>query len=474
MRRPLDRCAAAVIVVLLCTLARAANPFDVNAKSPEWAIVTATESLQDSSPTSPMLDQLRGILARLDKSQVTELRATGAGPAIDLPENSQRWCIIHTGQGPQIRHIEVLRDPSGLYFARELQPEPSAPPKGKPRATRLVQAKFAKLTAQWPRYHASFTLPSDAPRPGAVTPLIRPYTPGWFIIDQDIMGERINGGQHTNLQIPTRDLEVEPLAIRLPKNYDPKTAYGVLIYIDPGENGSIYQPFHPGADQMGFIMVAAVHTGNSVHRAIRYQLAFDGLATVAERYLIDPRHIYVTGISGGGQISTHLWMCFPDIVSAAVPIVALGAYENIPAGPGKIWQQTFSKPIPKYFKMAMPHRCAAMTGAQDFNEQIIKDAAAILVRDGMNVKVYDYPDMGHQAPTAERFIEALKWVDEPYQEMRTKEAKAAEEAVAKALEAGPLSPEARKVLLVDATRVGPWTPAAWHAVELLEVKVPGR
>jgi predicted esterase len=461
----------AALVLLLAAPALAANPFDVNAKSPEWAIVTATEFLQDSSPTSPMLDQLRGILARLDKSQVTELRATGAGPLIQTPAELKRLCIIHVGQGPQIKHVEVLRDPAGLYYAQELLPQGADPPKNKPRATKLVQARFAKLSAGWPHYHGDFK-PQDTPKPGQVAPLTRPYTPGWFIIDNDMLSERINGGMPTNLQVPPRDLNVEPLCIRLPKNYDPKTSYGVLVYIDPGENGSIYQPFHPAADELGFIMVAAVHTGNKVDRSIRYQLALDGLATVAERYLIDPRHIYVTGISGGGQISTHLWLCFPEVFSAAVPIVALASYQNIPAGPGQIWPATLKKPQTRFFKQALTHRCAAITGAQDMNEKIINDAANLLIKDGFNVKVYDYPDMGHQAPTAERFLDALKWVDEPYREMRDKEVKAAEETLAKALATGPLSSEARKVLLVEATKAGPWTPAAWHAAELLEVKPP--
>jgi predicted esterase len=461
----------AALVLLLAAPALAANPFDVNAKSPEWAIVTTTESLQDASPSSPMLDQLRGILARLDKPQVTELRATGAGVLVQPPADAKRLCIIHVGQAALVKHVEILRDSAGTYFAQDLLPPGADPPKNKPRATKLVQPRFAKLAATWPHYYGDFK-PQDTPKPGQVAPLTRPYTPGWFIMDQEMMGDRINGGQHTSLEIPSRDLNVEPLCIRLPRNYDPKTAYGVLIYIDPGESGSIYQPFQAAADELGFIMVAAVHTGNSVHRAIRYQLALDGLATVAERYLIDPRHIYVTGISGGGQISTHLWLCFPDVFSAAVPIVALGSYEDIPAGPGQVWQKTFAKPVPKYFKLAIPHRCAVMTGAQDMNEKIINDAAKVLVNAGLNVKVYDYPDMGHQAPTSDRFLEALKWVDEPYRQLRDKEIKAAEDDVAKALEAGPLNAEARKILLVEATKAGPWTPAAWHAAELLEIKPP--
>jgi predicted esterase len=375
------------------------------------------------------------------------------------------------GKGAEVKHVEVLIDFDGTYLAQELlAPGTTGPALTKPRATKIAQAKFAKLIASWPSYRGNFTEPKESPKPGTAALMSRPYIPGWYTFDQELMGERINGGQHTGLAIHQRDLDTEPLHIRVPKNYDPKVPCGVLVYIDPGEKGGIYPNFCPAADELGFIIVAAENTGNGVYREIRYQLALDGLANVAERYLIDPRRVYAMGISGGGQISTHLWLGFPDIFTGAIPIVALASYEDIPAGPGKRWAATLKKPVPKLLKMAIPHRCAAMTGGQDFNETIIGDAAKLLVRDGFNVHVYDYPDMGHQAPKADRFTDALKWVDEPYQTLREKEVKAAADALAKIESEDSLVGDARKKALIEVTRIGPWSPAAWRAAELLDVK----
>jgi hypothetical protein len=281
------------------------------------------------------------------------------------------------------------------------------------------------------------------------------------------MGERFNGGEQTSLEVPVRDLGSESLLVRLPRNFDPKAAYGVVVYIDPGTQANIYPEFDAAADELGLIFVAAVRTGNTVHRAIRYQLALDGLATVSERFLIDPRRVYVAGISGGGQIATHLWLCFPDIFTGAVPIVALGSYEDISAGPDKLWQATFRKPSPKVFRMAVPHRCAAMTGGQDMNQVPIKGAAKALSHDGLSVRVFDYPDMGHGVPTAPRFTEAVKWVDEPYAKVRAKEVDAAAAALAKIESDTTLAGEARTKALVEVTKVGPWTPSAWRAIDLL-------
>jgi hypothetical protein len=473
-RRPL---LALLAALLLAPAALGGNPFDVGTKPADHACVTATEvPPPDIGPTSPMLDQLRGILSRLDKQQLLDLRASagGTGSPVDPPATARRLCVIHVSQGAQTKHVEILRDAGGVYFAQELLPEGlSGPAVTKPGAIRLNQSKFARVISSWPAYRAEFKVPKDSPKSGEVAPLPRPYTPGWFIIDQDLMGERFHGGQHTDLQVPGRDLSAEALLVRLPANYNPRTAYGVIVYIDPGEKADIYPPFQPGADEQGFILVAAVNTGNNVHRATRYQLALDALATVTQRYLTDPRRIYVAGISGGGQVATHLWLCFPEVFTGAIPIVALASYKNIPADMGKYWAATISKPTPALFKLAQAHRCAAMTGGGDMNEKIIQDAAKVLKQDGFNIRVFDYPDMGHTAPTAPRFAEALSWVDEPYRTIRDKEAKAAEEALKKVTSANPtLTDQARKTALVEVTRLGPWTPAAWRAAEMLEAVPP--
>jgi hypothetical protein len=60
-------------------------------------------------------------------------------------------------------------------------------------------------------------------------------------------------------------------------------------------------------------------------------------------------------------------------------------------------------------------------------------------------------------------------VDEPYRTVREREIKAAEDALAKVTANTALSGEAKKAALVEVTKLGPWTPAAWKAAELLGV-----
>lgn len=449
--------------------ALAAGVFDVNNKAPESAIVTVgTSSPSDTNASSPMLDQLRGVLGHLDKAQCTELRATATAAAlVDAPADALHVGVVHTRLGDATHDVEIVRSGAGAYFARDLD---SKNPRQAGKVQRLNSMKFAKLAAQWPAYRGGYAMPKDGVARTKVSPLPKPYTPGVYYFDKDLLGERMLGGRVTSLTATKRDLSTETLLIRLPKSYSARRPVGVLVYVDPSETADIYDALHAAADELGLIIVAAQKTGNDVYATDRWQLVLDGLATVQERYLVDPRRVYITGISGGGQISTHMVICFPDLFAGAVPIVALGSYENIPTGTGKMWQGTFGKPKPAVLKVAQTRRIAAITGDQDFNQKIIHLAADVLTKDGFNVRVDDYKDMGHGAPTAPRFTEALKWVDEPYRKVREAEEKDAQEAVKKAL---ALKDDARKQALVEVTRQAPWSEAAWQAADALGVRAGG-
>jgi hypothetical protein len=454
--------------VLLLSPTAWAGPFDINNKPPTSAVVTLAEAPPDDlGPTSPMLDHLRGVLARLNARQAADLRAAAGGSPVPLPQDSVRSYVIHvsTTGGPKAtsRSVEVLRAPSGAYYARDLDADIN---EAKPMAVRLNGPKFSRIAATFSPYRGSFTRTPDDPAPGKVIELDEGRTPSVFTFDRDLMAERMNGGSPTQLEATKRVLEDHKFALRLPKGHDPKVASGLMIYIDPGRRGNEHAYMHAVADELNFIVVAPRGVGNEVYAPDRWQLGMDAIATVSSRWLVDPKRIYFTGISGGGQISTHLWLCFPDVVSGAVPVVALGSFENIPIGNGKMWQRTFGKPKAEYLKLAKLQRCAAITGKLDFNERPILLAAEILQKAGLNVRVDDYADMDHNGPTSERFTDALKWVDAPHKLKR--EGELTEARLNFALVASEPHGAKRNAALVEVTRVAAWSQVAWDAVRELD------
>jgi hypothetical protein len=458
---------ALLAVVCLLTPLAAAGPFDTDGKPPTAATVTITEARPaeiDPRQTSPMLDHLQGVIARLDAKAAQELRATSGGPSVPLPQNTTRFCVVHVGTKAAPKAVEVLRDDQGAYFARDLYAPDE--PNGKPRAVRLNGPKFAKIAATFSKYRGHFAHTQDDPTPAKVADLAGALTPSPFTFDKDVMSERMNGGAYTRLEPTKRVLDDSKFAIRLPKTHNPRLASGLLVYIDPAQRGDVYDFMHAIADELNLIVIAPRRIGNDVYAPDRWQLGMDAIATASARWLVDPGRIYITGISGGGQISTHLWLCFPDIISGAVPIVALGSYENIPIGNGKMWMHTFGKPKAEFLKLAKTQRGSAITGKLDFNERPIQLAAAILQKAGLNVRVESYADMGHTAPTSGRFGDALKWVDAP-QKLKRDGAQTEAQLRLATVSAEP-DPAKRRETLVEVTRILPWSDAAWEAVKELD------
>jgi predicted esterase len=421
-----------------------------------------------------MTRRIGGVLADLTPQRLKDLRASvlpGLKPVEGL-STARRDCVIHLFAKDEMRSIEILRTSDGTIVARDMTPDQSAPPntaKPKPPSiARLSNEKFLRLSLTWSTFRARFDEP-PAETPGTVFDVPAPYTPGWFTFDKETLGQRFLRGRSTSVPPVKRDLAAASIAARLPKNYDPKNPAGLLVWVSPMNSGHAPPPFFAAADELNLVIVGPAGAGNECPVADRYQLIFDSVATACERYHIDPRRVYITGVSGGGKIASVLWACFPEIFSGSVPIVGLACYENIPIGNGQVWPGLFNKPENRLFDILKPHRAAAMTGQKDFNYEPILAAAKILTRDGLDVKVFEYADMAHTLPKAERFTEAMRWVDEPYRQKREAEIAKAQALYDKAIEAraSTTDPAKRRAALIEVTTAGPWTPAAWKAIELL-------
>jgi hypothetical protein len=156
----------------------------------------------------------------------------------------------------------------------------------------------------------------------------------------------------------------------------------------------------------------------------------------------------------------------------SVPIVGLSIYERSAPAPeiGKFVRPAYQRPDARRFAQLRTRPIAAITGAHDMNCGEITESVRLLARDGVNAKLYSYDDMGHELPAPDRFLEAIQWVDETYQELRRKESEQAQKLLdtytAQLGQAAPADAIQRRAL-VRITEVGPWTPAAWKAAAML-------
>ena len=226
-------------------------------------------------------------------------------------------------------------------------------------------------------------------------------------------------------------------------------------------------------DELNMVCIGSDNTGNDRDVPDKFQMIFDAVATARARYHIDGRRIYITGMSGGGKVSSILAVCFADVFSGAVPIVEFGCYSTLDDSWGQHRNPYFAKPHGRLLQLAMEHRIALMGGPPDFNYREMTERAARLHADGFtNLRFFSYPDMAHVMPTASRFADALRWIDEPRRQARVNEtlrASAALRSYRDAREDPAPRTRADRDALSDVIEAGPWTDAAWTALELLRL-----
>ncbi|MBL8762677.1 MAG: hypothetical protein JNM07_00220 [Phycisphaerae bacterium] len=313
--------------------------------------------------------------------------------------------------------------------------------------------------------------------PGECCELSAPLRESPFVLDATTIASRFysRGSGDGAIKPAKRALSEERFWLRTPKGASPRDPSGLLVWVDAGPLGRPPRVFEPALDELGLVAIGAARSGNDRDPGDRAQLALDAVATARAIRHIDPRRVYIAGVSGGGRMASILAGCFPDVFTGCAPIVGMDAFVNVPDGGRGMWPAAYSKPQGPLLDQLRANRFAAITGRDDFNHANVTLTAASMQREGLSIRVFDYTDLGHEVPSAERIAEVLRWVDEPWRASRAREVAAADRALKEYLDDRP-SPNPRddtdRRALRHVTEVGPWTPAAWRAVELLDTSPP--
>lgn len=491
---PLFAAVLIVGVVMPAAPARADGVFEFGKIKATRIVVTAGDTYPaEPIDDSPMLLSLQGGVADLNSKEAVVLgqAVLPGGKLVDARGVLFRVGIAHVyAAGPNKRkRVEILLTPDGVVLAQELDDD-EGKPTSSGRVVKLDSEKYRQLSIGWSRYRGSFgegfvglSESSAAKRGepaatlslGAVAPLAAPIVPSPFYLDQKLLGERFLGGRRSNISAADRTLAQEKMFLRVPLRYDPKQPVGLLVWISAMSEGRPPGVFSQALDELNIACIGIENVGNDRPVANRYQLALDAIFAASARVHVDPRRVYVTGISGGGRVSSMLEACFPDYFTGSLPIVGLSCYERVPLGNSRYAPAGYTRPTDKRFTLFKSRRMGVVTGGKDFNEPEIVAAASIMKGDGIAIRVFNDKDMGHELPSASNFLDAMKWVDEPYQAIVEKEREMADGTLEKYIKKHgetPPSDKAARAELVKVTNVGPWTPAAWRAVEMLKKATP--
>ncbi|MEM1185933.1 MAG: hypothetical protein AAGI53_13150 [Planctomycetota bacterium] len=470
------------LVLAICAAVAPGGPlFEIRGASPTRVVVTTGPDLPESDPPdAPMLRALLGIRAVYTTARDLRVTKAALGRPFDRDLPSVRtlayFHLILSGEpDAPVRTLAILESPSGDRFARDIITDDTA---------RMNDGALRTLRKTWQRAAAAPTATPDH-RPGRVFDLPQPYTPSPISLTPRVMTDRFFRGRSypDNWDQMDRTLTDETFSVRLPAGFDPLRPSGLLVWQSPTPKGAIPRTLHAAADALNLICIGAHNAGNyrnSPERgdpADRFQLVLDAIETSQRLWWIDHERVYITGVSGGGRISSMMWACFPDIIKGAVAIVGLNSPHTIPIRPGFVSPPNYMRPALKFRKMTKIQRLAGITGTEDFNEPEMVLRVEEHQDDGMAVRLWNLEGMGHTFPPDETFLEAMQWVDAPVRERREERLEQAASLLGSYLEAkGELPPagSSEREQLVEVTRLAPWTEPAWKAAELLGIVEPSQ
>jgi hypothetical protein len=215
----------------------------------------------------------------------------------------------------------------------------------------------------------------------------------------------------------------ESFEVYVPPAYTGDKPFGLLVFVNPHPSGRPPRQYLGPIEKHRLIYVSPNKIGNDRIFRNRMGLAIDAVVNMKARYKIDPERVYVSGISGGGRISSMLGFCYPDVFSGGIYIIGCNSYRTVQSTEQKVPETgkfgyffpSFKPPAPPLFKLARTHsRHVLITADFDGNrEQTWLYYQGFVADKFEHVTYYQVPGLGHQAPDGDWFDAALDFLDQP-------------------------------------------------------------
>ncbi len=210
------------------------------------------------------------------------------------------------------------------------------------------------------------------------------------------------------------DLKNESFELYVPKSYTGADAWGLLVWVSPGQGGQAPRDLHDMLDKHKLLWAGPNKAGNERIPWIRMGLALDAAHNMKARYKIDENRVYIAGLSGGGRVSSMMGVGFPDVFQGGIYIIGCNFYREVPTADNRFWRKTFSPPPAAIFTLAKTRsRHVVLEGEKDMNRDQAKANYEQFKKDGFEHTTYlEVPGMGHQFPPADWVEKAIVALDE--------------------------------------------------------------
>jgi len=190
--------------------------------------------------------------------------------------------------------------------------------------------------------------------------------------------------------LPCRQAPGQSYAAYLPKSYSTRSLWPVILIFEPAARGKLpVERFSKAAETFGYLLFASNNSRNYDEALIADSV--EALwQEVMQNYPVDPKRIYVAGMSGGARVATRL-ADHGHNIAGVLPCAA--GYGN-GSGPSKDDSYVF----------------AGMMGTRDFNFTEFKRLEPQLENAGIAFRMF-YFDGYHGWPPESVCLEAVEWID---------------------------------------------------------------
>lgn len=223
----------------------------------------------------------------------------------------------------------------------------------------------------------------------------------WYT-NRDRIDAELRNGAYDPEQPLRYDLSAEGASVYIPPSYDATTNWGLFVHVDPGDGSTIKDDWKEVMDQRRFLYACPWGAENGKPDMRRVGLALDTIATMRKDYVINPRRIVISGLSGGGYAAFQTALLYPEYfhgaISHAAQIYINGHYPYMA--------------VAEFGNVARrPTRWAIVSGEQDKNYKEIVTVSRRWRQMNFDFRFFDVPGMGHHVASGEWLDKILRWID---------------------------------------------------------------
>lgn len=214
------------------------------------------------------------------------------------------------------------------------------------------------------------------------------------------------------------DLERASFRTRIHGTYQASRPAGLLVWMDPSDEGVLPETWGTVFDQRNLIAVAPNAAGGNHYAWNRAGLALAAVHGLMERYAIDPNRVYVAGRGSGARMVSRLALGWPDVFQGGLAIGGAAYFEAIP-NPERLdgsWPARFKPPSASLLRRAREHsRFVFLAGSMDSKRMLCRLQAMHMldVAGFRHIAYLEAPRLGADVPSAVWARRAIDTLDGP-------------------------------------------------------------